>query len=174
MIRAALPALILSFALASCIRADMEPPPLPEPKPAPLFSLRDLADDTVTLDTFKGKPLVINFWATWCVPCRTEMPYFQEIYDERKGEGLEFLMVNTKESKEVVEKFIKDNGYTFRVVLDESGGMLETYQVFGLPTTYWVDADGVIQYTYMGETTIGIMKMGLKTILPSLREKKEG
>jgi len=76
------------------------------------------------------------------------------------------VLINTKETKNVVKDFIANHNYTFTVLLDESGKANNEYEIFGLPTTFFIDADGVIRYTYMGEMTIGVMKMGLKLILP--------
>lgn len=153
--------IILSF---SCMKAEMEAPPKPEPFAAPEFTLQDLKGKTVSLSDYKGNPLMINFWATWCLPCKREMPELEKLYKERKGEGLGLLMINMKESKGVVEEYIKEGGYTFRVLLDEKGAVSRAFRVFGLPTTFFVDSEGVVQYFYMGELTRNIIVMGLKSI----------
>jgi peroxiredoxin len=92
------------------------------------------------------------------------MPDLQKLYNERKDDGLELLMINVKESKEVVASYIEKYGYTFRVLLDEKGDVLRDYQVFGLPSTFFIDENGIVQYSYMGQLTVGIIKMGLKSI----------
>ncbi|MFQ5430878.1 MAG: TlpA disulfide reductase family protein [Nitrospinota bacterium] len=149
---------------ASCMEAKMEAPAKTKPFPAPEFSVSDLEGKKASIAEYKGKPLIINFWATWCVPCIQEMPELEKLYKERKKDGLELLMINAKESKEVVSKYIKEKGYTFRVLIDEEGKVLRQYQVFGLPSTFFIDDKGVVQYFYMGQLTWGITKMGLKSI----------
>jgi len=149
---------------ASCVETEMEAPPKPKPFPAPEFTLNDLEGKKASLSDYKGKPLIINFWATWCIPCIKEMPDLQKLYKERKKDGLELLMINAKESTRVVKKYIEEGGYSFRVLLDENGNVLREYQVFGLPSTFFIDENGIVQYFYMGELTVGITKMGLKSI----------
>lgn len=150
--------------VVSCMKVEMEAPPKPEPFPAPAFTLDDLEGKKASLSDYKGKPLIINFWATWCIPCIKEMPDLEKLYKERKDEGLELLMINVKESKEVVKKYIEKGGFSFRVLLDKNGDVLREYQVFGLPSTFFIDEKGIVQYSYMGELTVGITKMGLKSI----------
>lgn len=159
--------LAISFFLltvVSCMKVEMEAPPKPEPFPAPAFTSDDLEGKKASLSDYKGKPLIINFWATWCIPCIKEMPDLEKLYKERKDEGLELLMINVKESKEVVKKYIEKGGFSFRVLLDKNGDVLREYQVFGLPSTFFIDEKGIVQYSYMGELTVGITKMGLKLI----------
>jgi len=146
------------------MEVDMEAPPKPEPFPAAEFTLNDLEGKKASLSDYKGKKLIINFWATWCVPCVEEMPELEELYKERKSGGLEMLMINAKESKEVVKKYIEKNDYTFRILLDEKGAVMRDYQVFGLPSTFFIDENGIVQYSYMGRLTAGVTKMGLKSI----------
>lgn len=156
--------LFLLVTAVSCMDVEMEAPPRPEPFPAPEFTLSDLEGNKVSPSDYKGKTLIINFWATWCIPCIQEMPDLEKLYKERKSEGLELLMVNAKESKDVVKKYIDEKGYTFRVLLDEKGDVMRKYQVFGLPSTYFIDEKGIVQYFYMGQLTLGITTMGLKSI----------
>jgi peroxiredoxin len=144
----------------------MTAPPEPDPYPAPLFELAGLDGKEVSLSDFRGKPVLINFWASWCIPCLNEMPFIEKTYRKQKGDGLAVLMLNVKEPSDVVRKFAKDHGYTFTILMDRDGKINNSYQVFGLPSSYFVDRDGIVRYSYMGELTIGIMKMGLKTIMP--------
>jgi len=112
---------------------------------APDFTLKDLKGKDVTLSSLKGKLVFLNFWATWCPPCRAEMPSMQTLYEKYEDKGLVILAVNLREDKKTVEKFLKKNGYTFPVVLDSEGavggGM---YGVSGIPTTYFIGSDGYI------------------------------
>ncbi|MCS1350597.1 TlpA disulfide reductase family protein [Mechercharimyces sp. CAU 1602] len=117
----------------------------------PSFSLDTLDGKRVEME--KGKPVLINFWATWCGPCRNEMPYIQEAYEKYKDE-MQFMMVNwTSEEfkKNAVPDYMKAEGYTFPVLMDETGEAADLYQVMATPTTYLLDKDGVIQVKTVGE-----------------------
>lgn len=142
----------------------METPPSIKPEKAPQFNLPNLSGKQVSLSDFQNRPVMVNFWATWCVPCRNEMPEIENVYRLRKDEGLEVLAINLKESKEVVEEYVKNNGFSFQILLDKTGEVSDKFQLFGLPTTYFIDKKGVIQYSYMGEMTKEIINTGLKAI----------
>lgn len=112
---------------------------------APDFTVYDAEGNAHKLSDFRGKPVVVNFWASWCGPCKSEMPDFQEIYDAY-GEEIHFLMVNmTDGSQETVESaasYIEKSGYTFPVYYDTDLDAVYTYGVFSIPTTYFFDAEG--------------------------------
>ena len=116
--------------------------------PAPSFRLVDLKGEAQALENYTGRPLIINFWTTWCRLCVAEMPLLQELYGS--GEDVTVLAVNIKERQEDVEVFIRDAGYTFPVLLDENGEAASAYRVRGLPTTFAVNADGVITAVRIG------------------------
>ena len=112
---------------------------------APDFTVYDRDNNEVHLSDFVGKPVVLNFWASWCGPCQSEMPDFDDAYAEL-GEEIHFLMVNmTTSSRESFEKaaaFIDEQGYSFPVFYDLDGAAADTYRVYSLPTTYFIDAEG--------------------------------
>jgi peroxiredoxin len=116
---------------------------------APNFRLERTDGSPMELASLRGRPVLLNFWATWCGPCRTEMPEFQRIH-ERLGDRLVVLSVNQRESPGQVEDFYKELGLTFPAVLDRRAKVAEAYRLFGLPGTYLIDARGVIQSVKFG------------------------
>lgn len=125
-------------------------------QPAPNFALADLEGNEVSLAEFRGRPVIINFWATWCGPCRIEMPELQEAYEERQDDGLAILAVNLEESPEMVERFFYDDlNLTFTPLLDREGEVAGRYGVFNLPTTYFVNPEGTIAAVHRGPLTGG-------------------
>ncbi|WP_265446541.1 TlpA family protein disulfide reductase [Acetivibrio straminisolvens] len=120
---------------------------------APDFTLKDLDGNTVKLSDYKGKIVFLNFWASWCGPCTSEMPEFEEVHKEfSKGEDAVILAVNLtdgfRETEEKARKFIADNRYTMKVLLDTTGSVAQDYRIYSIPTTYVIDRDGSI-VTYM-------------------------
>jgi thiol-disulfide isomerase/thioredoxin len=120
--------------------------------PAPDFTLLTLPGESVRLSDFRGKAVLLNFWATWCVPCRTEMPTIEGLYQRYKAQGLEVLAVNLDRLSVVgVETFLKEVRVTFRVALDPSWSTTQPYGVVGLPTTYLIDRAGNVVVREVGE-----------------------
>ena len=121
-------------------------------KLAPDFELTTLTGETVSLSDYKGKTVILNFWASWCPPCRVEMPYMENYYEENKdSENVEILAVNmTKKERgggdkiEKVEGFVDELKLTFPVLLDEAGEVMKLYQVMAYPTTYIINPEGII------------------------------
>ena len=120
-------------------------------KVAPGFSLPSLAGETAALSDYKGQVVLINLWATWCPPCKAEMPTLNAFYQTHKDEGFVVLAVNDQEDAITVNNFIKTNGFGFPVLLDMQSQVLDTYNVHALPTSFIIDRNGVIQYVHMGE-----------------------
>lgn len=117
---------------------------------APDFVLTDLDGQSVRLSDLRGHAVLLNFWATWCSPCRAEMPDLQVIHEEYGGDGLVILAANINESRDGVQEFVTHYSLTFRVLLDSSGQVARLYQVRGIPTTFFIDRDGVIRDRVVG------------------------
>lgn len=111
---------------------------------APDFTLRDLRGNTVRLQDFRGKVVFLNFWATWCPPCRLEMPTMEELHKEFSDRGLVVLAVNFRESQDDVRSFVKQHGLTFTTLLDEQEMAFGLYRAWSLPTTYLINKNGEV------------------------------
>lgn len=111
------------------------------------FTVYDDAGEAHKLSDFEGKPIILNFWASWCGPCKSEMPAFEEAY-ATYGEEVHFLMVNMtdgyQETKEKAKELLLENGYTFPAYFDTDMEAVRTYSVYSIPTTYFIDKDGYI------------------------------
>ncbi len=109
---------------------------------APDFTAQDENGDDVTLSSYFGKPIVLNLWASWCSPCKNEMPYFEQAYKE--NEDIQFLMVNMTSGDDIndAKEFIKKEGYTFPVLFDVNGEAGYVYQAQSLPMTIFIDENG--------------------------------
>jgi thiol-disulfide isomerase/thioredoxin len=116
--------------------------PFEEKIPSEDFSLDLLSGGETSLSEHTGKVVFLNFWATWCPPCREEMPSMQTLYDELADEGLEILAVNVLEDAETARGFIDEEGFTYPVMLDTNGRVMMRYGVRAYPTTYIIDRDG--------------------------------
>ncbi len=119
---------------------------------APQFELRTLEGSTVTLGEFRGKVVMINFWATWCPPCKAEMPHIQRVH-ERFGDRVVILGVDLAEPEHIVRQYVEEHGYTWRFALDTDGTVSDRYLVRYIPTTFFVDPNGIIRRIYTGPMT---------------------
>ena len=117
---------------------------------APNFQLPNLDGETVSLSDLRGKPVMLNFWATWCPPCRAELPYIQQIYEEQSTRGFVVLTVNLGESPSKVKEFVQSYGLSFPVLLDTKQGTAQKYNIGGIPTTFFIDKNGIIQVKITG------------------------
>ncbi len=123
---------------------DMGATKVPHLAPPVDFNLVDLTGNRVVLSEFKGKIVFLNFWTTWCPPCREEMPSMQKLYIRFKDKDFAMLAVSVKEPASVVEKFFKDYSLTFTALLDSDGELMTSYGVRAIPATYIIDKDGAI------------------------------
>jgi len=110
--------------------------------PVPEFSLTSLSGEEVSISDYRGKVVFLNFWATWCPPCRAEMPSMQEVYERWEDKDFEMVAVNLREDNKTVEKYMEEGGYTFPVLMDKEGQIGGLFGVTGIPTTFMVDKEG--------------------------------
>ena len=128
---------------------------IPSPKEgflAPDFTLETLDGGEITLSELRGQPVILNLWASWCPPCRAEMPALQRVYEANRESGLEILAVNmtSQDSQSSAETFVDQNALTFTIPLDRLGLVSNIYQSRALPSTFFVDRQGVIQKVVIG------------------------
>ena len=119
---------------------------------APDFTLSTATDETISLIAQRGNPVIVNLWASWCAPCRAEMPAFQKVYDEYHSKGLEILAVNvtTQDRPASALSFAEEFGLSFPILLDRKGSISNIYQTGALPTTYLIDKHGIIREVVIG------------------------
>ena len=134
---------------------------------APDFTVYDEEGNAFRLSDFEGKPVVLNFWASWCGPCKLEMPDFDEAYG-KYGEDIHFLMVNMtdgyQENVESAKEFIDDSGYSFPVYYDTDVDAARTYGVYSIPTTYFIDKDGYVIANGRGALDAETLQIGIDYI----------
>jgi peroxiredoxin len=128
---------------------------------APDFTLQTLEGETVKLSDYRGKKVFLNYWATWCPPCREEMPEMQRFHEAYKDEVV-ILAVNgtgSEKSREDVRKFVEERDFTFPILMDKELEINQMYQIISIPTTYFIGTDGVIQEPrIVGPMTYKVMK----------------
>ncbi len=143
-----------------------EPASPPGPgQPAPDFALPALDGTPRRLSDLHGRPVLLNFFATWCVPCRVELPEFERAAERYRDRGLVVLLVDVQEEPEAVAAFVRDLGLRSPVVLDRTGEVAARYRVQGLPSSFFVGRDGLIRVTRLGVLDRALLERGLARIL---------
>ena len=151
--------LLCCLLMASAQAAEREQPKLgyqltalPEPLPAPDFTLEDMDAKKFSLKDYRGKVVLLNFWATWCPPCRREMPSMERLYQKFKDKDFAVLALNQMEDGDQVFTFTGDLGVdlSFPIVYDKDSSVSRAYGVMGLPTTYLIDKKGNVRFRAIG------------------------
>ncbi len=143
--------IVLVPVVSGCSSNDVSAPTPPE-IPAPEFQLPDQRGQLVALSDLRGSPVLINFWATWCGPCRFEMPFIQEIYKNEgfSDKGLIILAINIGEDSRTVNEFMVDNDLSFTVLFDTDQNVAQKYNIRAIPTTFFIDKNGIIKQVKVG------------------------
>ena len=136
--------------LATTAFAEQSLAPVPGKVVAPDFTLQDTSGKTHSLSDYRGRPVIINFWTTWCPPCREELPSMNRAWDMIEDEGIAMLAINMGEDEDTIFIFSADYPTDFPVLMDSSGEVIEQWPVKGLPTTYVVAPDGTFAYPAIG------------------------
>ena len=132
---------------------------------APDFTAPTQDGSTVTLSDLRGQPVVLNFWATWCPPCRAEMPDLVAAYEAHKDNGLVIVGVNEQDDEDKALAFMEQYGIEFPVLLDSRGDLASLYTARGLPTTFFIDRDGNVAEAWSGMLTADLLDERLQLIL---------
>lgn len=141
-----------------------DPAPLPD-HPAPDLALPQLDGTQRALRDLRGQVVLINIWATWCPPCRAEMPAIQQAYAEYRDRGFVVLAVNQREDATAITPFLEQHGLTFPILLDSDGQASATYQASALPSSFFVDRRGVIRTIYHGPLPPSVINGTIEQLL---------
>jgi len=134
-------------------------------EPVPNFTLSTIDGKDFHFSDYKGKPILINFFASWCLPCREEMPVLEKIVREYGPKGVVFLGIAVDDTEEKMKDFIAKYGVTFPVGLDKTAAIQKSFGIYGIPTTYFIDKQGVINYFHSGSVTEELLQHELDKLL---------
>ncbi len=136
-----------------------------EEQQAPVFKLTTLDSGEFSLFSAKGRPVVINFWASWCGPCRQEAGELQSAYLKYRDKGVEFIGIAVDDTPDEAGKFIKEFNLTFPIGLDRSGSIAKAYNLYGVPMTFVVKRDGMLNYIHVGAITGKVLDKEIRDVL---------
>jgi peroxiredoxin len=140
----------LNLASLSAVADQQTLPSIQEPFPAPGFTLQGEDGKTYRLSDYRGQVVILNFCATWCPPCRYEMPSMERVWQDTKDKGIVILAVDVGEDADTVFEFTGDYPVTFPLLMDLDGAVISRYEVVGMPTTYIISPDGMVTHRAVG------------------------
>ncbi|MFI5323060.1 MAG: TlpA disulfide reductase family protein [Thermodesulfobacteriota bacterium] len=139
------PAIIAISILVSCDQKNEQSNKDSEKRTAEIFSLETVdTGKKISLDDFKGKPVILNFWATWCGPCKEELPVFQKMWNKYKDKDVAFIGIDVMDDRSNAAEFIKNNDITYTILYDQQGEISSKYKVVALPATFFINKEGKI------------------------------
>lgn len=143
---------ILHSALCIWLAACTRSPDVAVGRPAPPFSARTIAGDSVALASLAGRPVLVNVWATWCEPCLKEIPYLEQLYTARHNAGFELVgvSVDAPGAEEGIQAFVKEHGMTYTIWYDPDRHVTAAFRSFGVPASYLVDRSGILRWQHIG------------------------
>ena len=142
-----------------------------EDTPAPAFTLPSLeGEDPVGVSSFRGHVVVLNFWASWCFPCRTEAPGLRWVSEHYREQGVRFLGVDERDDQAAARAFVEEVGWRYPTAFDPAGSLADDYRLIGLPTTFIVDPRGTIRYRFHGYLDREVLRAALDDLLPRSAE----
>jgi len=144
--------------------SGMSSPPLRVGGPAPSFELKTLKGKIFKSSDLKNKAVILNFWATWCVPCIKEMPELNKAYTSFKNDDVEIIAINFEETRSEVDEFVNKYHLEFPILLDKYGDVSQDYRVRNLPVTYFISPDGIIMDLVLGGITQKLIETKLKQL----------
>ncbi|WP_173916261.1 thiol-disulfide oxidoreductase ResA [Halobacillus sp. Marseille-Q1614] len=156
---------LIAFALISNLNDDKSV--VAQGEKAPDFELEKFgSDETVALSDLEGKGVMINFWATYCEPCKDEMPYMEEVYPKYKEKGVEILAINLDTTDLVVQRFLDKYGLSFPILHDKNGQVMDQYNVGQIPSTLFINPEGEVEEQVVGPLTLEKLEGYLNEITP--------
>jgi len=139
--------------------------PMPVSYPAPPLALQNINGESESLQDFLGNVVLVNNWATWCPPCKAEMPSLQKYYEAHKEQGFTIVAVEAGEGKDEVAQFVNSFGLTFHVWLDPNGEALKAFKNGSLPNSYVIDATGMTRFAWTGEISYDMLEKFITPLL---------
>jgi cytochrome c biogenesis protein CcmG/thiol:disulfide interchange protein DsbE len=162
--------LLLALQLSACGEEQKQPV---NGEPAPTFTLERLEGGTTQFPAdYKGRVVAIRFWADWCPFCEGEMRLLEPVYQKYREQGLTILALNVRQDRDTAERFIKELNISYDTLLDIEGEVARSYGVSGLPTTFFVDGNGILQRRIIGESTPETFEQIILEIMQSSRQQQ--